>query len=68
MFKILRIETNTAYDDGFATYEEALEMARMFILDDTEYNEPTYSYAVLNEHNQLFAVLRKNNLYEYPNT
>ena len=59
MFKIYRLETRTLYDDLFESQEEAVQMARWFIEDDSEsFTEPEYSYGIIDENNRMNAVLR----------
>lgn len=59
MYKIYRLETETLYDDLFESQAEAVQMARYFIDDDTEsITEPDYSYGIVDEQNNMKAVLR----------
>lgn len=65
MYKICRVETATVYtDDNFTTYEEALDMAMLFVADDMDADEPPYTYVVLNENDQLLAMLRDGSVFE----
>lgn len=65
MYKICRVETDTLYtDENFTSYEETLNMALMFSADDLEYDEPPYTYAILNEEDKLVAIVREGATFE----